>query len=61
MPASGFGPELLLDFAAGLAAVYGGLFGIGHLVFGRGPEAAVCLGVAGLGLAAVWWRHIRGR
>ncbi len=61
VPASGFGPELLLDFAAGLAAVYGGLFGIGHLVFGRGPEAAVCLGVAGLGLAAVWWRHIRGR
>jgi len=61
VPQSGFGPDLLLDFAAGLAAVYGGLFGIGHLVFGRGLPAAGCLAVAAAGLFAVWWRHVRGR
>ena len=60
VPPSGFGPGLLLDLAAGLAAVYGGLFGLGNLLFGRAPQAAALLCLAAAGLAVVWWRHVRG-
>ena len=48
---------IVMQWAAGVALIYGSLFGVGHLLFGHLTEAAVLGAVAAAG-AFVLWRSL---
>jgi hypothetical protein len=44
-----------LNVAAGVALIYGLLFGMGQAFFGRGGKAGLLLGLALLGAVTLWF------
>ena len=47
-----------INVLAGIALIYGLLFGAGQAFFGRGGQAAVLLGLAALG-GGLLWRNLK--
>lgn len=49
------GPAVVGGVIGGLCAVYGLMFGIGHLIFGRVGPTLMCAAAVTAGVGLVWW------